>query len=76
MLLEVLERIERAVTRSPARPNVSGNVFAELVDMSEAIARTRREIAQIRPPHQFDKQLVSATEELDHIVRMRTSRMP
>ena len=68
MLLEVLERIERAVTRSPTRPNVSGNVFAELVDMSEAIARTRREIAQIRPPHQFDKQLVSATEELDHIV--------
>jgi chemotaxis regulatin CheY-phosphate phosphatase CheZ len=68
MLLEALDRIERAVTRTPARSNVPGNVFAELVDMSEAIARTRREIAQIRPPHQFDKQLVSATEELDHIV--------
>jgi len=35
--------------------------------MSEAIARTRREIAQIRPPHQFDKQLSNATEELDQI---------
>ena len=44
------------------------NVFAELVEMSEAIARTRREIAQIKPPHQFDKQLISATAELDHIV--------
>jgi chemotaxis regulatin CheY-phosphate phosphatase CheZ len=68
MLLEALDRIERAVTRAPARSNVPGNVFAELVDMSEAIARTRREIAQIRPPHQFDKQITSATEELDHIV--------
>jgi chemotaxis regulatin CheY-phosphate phosphatase CheZ len=36
--------------------------------MSEAIARTRREIAQIRPPHQFEQQLVNATAELDHIV--------
>jgi chemotaxis regulatin CheY-phosphate phosphatase CheZ len=68
MLLEALDRIERAVTRPTARPSAPGNVFAELVDMSEAIARTRREIAQIRPPHQFDKQIMSATEELDHIV--------
>ena len=53
------------------RPQPAGrpsNVLAELVEMSEAIARTRREIAQIKPPHQFDKQLISATEELDHIV--------
>lgn len=68
MLLEAIARIERAVLKPPARHAVPSNVFAELVDMSEAIARTRREIAQIRPPHQFDKQLISATEELDHIV--------
>ncbi|MEX1060417.1 MAG: hypothetical protein WED13_05295 [Methyloceanibacter sp.] len=68
MLLEAIARIERALLKPPARHAVPSNVFAELVDMSEAIARTRREIAQIRPPHQFDKQLISATEELDHIV--------
>jgi chemotaxis regulatin CheY-phosphate phosphatase CheZ len=68
MLLEAIARIERAVLKPASRQAVPSNVFAELVDMSEAIARTRREIAQIRPPHQFDKQLISATEELDHIV--------
>lgn len=68
MLLEALARIEQAVTKPAARQAVPSNVFAELVDMSEAIARTRREIAQIRPPYQFDRQLINATEELDHIV--------
>ena len=68
MLLEAIARIERAVLKPAPRQAVPNNVFAELVDMSEAIARTRREIAQIRPPHQFDQQLISATAELDHIV--------
>jgi chemotaxis regulatin CheY-phosphate phosphatase CheZ len=68
MLLEALARIERAVLKPQQRQTAPCGVFAELVDMSEAIARTRREIAQIRPPHQFDQQLVSATAELDHIV--------
>jgi chemotaxis protein CheZ len=68
MLLEALSRIERAVSRPAAKQGAPGNVFAELVEMSEAIARTRREIAQIRPPYKFDQQLVNATEELDHIV--------
>jgi chemotaxis protein CheZ len=67
LLLEAIARLETAVLR-PHRQATPGNVFAELVEMSEAIARTRREIAQIKPPQQFDKQLVSATEELDHIV--------
>jgi chemotaxis protein CheZ len=68
LLLEALGRIERAVTKPASRHGAPGNVFAELVEMSEAIARTRREIAQIRPPHQFDQLLVNATAELDHIV--------
>jgi chemotaxis protein CheZ len=67
MLLEAIASLETAVLK-PQRQTPPGNVFAELVEMSEAIARTRREIAQIRPPQQFDRQLVSATEELDHIV--------
>jgi chemotaxis regulatin CheY-phosphate phosphatase CheZ len=68
MLLDALARIEKAVTKPAVRHGIPGNVLAELVDMSEAIAHTRREIAQIRPPYQFDKQLFDATEELDHIV--------
>jgi chemotaxis regulatin CheY-phosphate phosphatase CheZ len=69
MLLEALARIEAAVLKPmPRQAAVPGNVFAELVEMSEAIARTRREIAQIKPPHQFDRQLVRATEELDYVV--------
>jgi chemotaxis protein CheZ len=68
LLLEAIARIERAMLKRQPRQAAPNNVFAELVEMSEAIARTRREIAQIKPPHQFDKQLSSASEELDHIV--------
>jgi chemotaxis protein CheZ len=67
MLLEAIAKLEAAVLK-PQRQTAAGTVFGELVDMSEAIARTRREIAQIKPPMQFDEQLVSATAELDHIV--------
>jgi chemotaxis regulatin CheY-phosphate phosphatase CheZ len=68
MLLEAIARIERAVLKNAPRQGAPSNVFAELVEMSEAIARTRREIAQIKPSHQFDQQLVGATAELEHIV--------
>ncbi|HYJ59347.1 MAG TPA: hypothetical protein VEW64_08400 [Methyloceanibacter sp.] len=71
LLLEALARIETAVTKPVPRHGAPGNIFAELIEMSEAIARTRREIAHIRPPHQldqFDQQLFDATVELDHIV--------
>jgi chemotaxis regulatin CheY-phosphate phosphatase CheZ len=68
LLLEAIARIEQAVLKPHPRQAAPSNVFAELVEMSEAIARTRHEIAQIKPPHQFDQQLISATAELDHIV--------
>ena len=67
MLLKAIAKLETALL-TPHRQAAPNNVFSELVEMSEAIARTRREIAQIKPPHQFDKQLISATEELDHII--------
>jgi chemotaxis regulatin CheY-phosphate phosphatase CheZ len=68
LLLEAIARIEKAMLKPPSRQAAPSGVFAELVEMSEAIARTRREIAQIKPPHQFDQQLISASAELDHIV--------
>lgn len=70
LLLEAIGRLEVAVRKpqTPAQAVHASQIFDELVEMSEAISRTRREIAQIRPPHQFDKQLGTASEELDHIV--------
>ena len=67
LLLDAIARLEAAVLK-PQRQTGFATVLAELVEMSEAIARTRREIAQLRPPQQFDKQLSDATEELDQIV--------
>ena len=67
LLLDAIARLEASVLK-PKRQTGLDAVLAELVEMSEAIVRTRREIAQIRPPHQFDKQLTNASEELDQIV--------
>lgn len=67
LLLDAMARLE-AVVLKPQRQTGFATVLAELIEMSEAIARTRREIAQLRPPQQFDKQLSGATEELDQIV--------
>jgi chemotaxis protein CheZ len=67
LLLDAIARLEAAVLK-PQRQKGFATVLAELVEMSQAIARTRQEIAQLRRPQQFDKQLTEATEELDHIV--------
>ena len=70
LLLSAIARLEVAVLKPQHQIQTAPamQIFDELVEMSEAISRTRREIAQIRPPHQFDKQLVTASEELDQIV--------
>ena len=74
LLLDAIARLEAAVLK-PQRQTGFARVLAELVEMSEAIplialftGARRREIAQLRPPKQFDKQLSDATEELDQIV--------
>ena len=67
MLLEAITRLEVAVLK-PQRQPAPADILAELKALSEAIANTRREIARIKPPHQLDKDLVGATEELDSIV--------
>ncbi|MGH6866054.1 MAG: hypothetical protein ACREDO_07800 [Methyloceanibacter sp.] len=67
MLLDAIARLETAVLK-PQGKDAPASFLGELVEMSEAIARTRREIAQIKPPHRFDKPLILASEELDQIV--------
>ncbi|MEZ5829453.1 MAG: hypothetical protein R3D01_14240 [Hyphomicrobiales bacterium] len=67
MLLDAMARLETAVLK-PQRHVALTSVLSELGDMSEAIARTRREIASLKPPHRFDKQLTDVSGELDLIV--------
>jgi chemotaxis protein CheZ len=67
MLLKALERIESAVTGERSVSAVDRIRF-DLVEMANAIARTKTEIAAIRPegdPGRF----AAATEELDCVVQ-------
>ena len=67
LMLDAIARLEAAVLKPQRRAGFS-SVLGELVEISEAIARTRREIAQLKPPPQFDRHITDATEELDQIV--------
>ena len=52
MLLEAIARLEHIIRR-PQNDRDNEGVWGELVEMSEAIARMRREIAAIKPPSQI-----------------------
>jgi hypothetical protein len=67
LLLDAIARLEAAVLKPQRQTGFSG-ILAELADISAAITRTRREIAQLRTPPTFDKRLSNASEELDQIV--------
>ncbi|MEC9367719.1 MAG: chemotaxis protein [Pseudomonadota bacterium] len=71
VLLDAIIKLETAVMRD-RMPTPGGETLRrDLIEMSEAIARTRREIAAIRPPADAageGRGLGSATEELDAIV--------
>jgi chemotaxis protein CheZ len=62
MLFDAIAKLELAVLRPQRR--YQDQMLSDLIEMSEAIARTRREIAAIKPPNQ----LLAASEELDDIV--------
>jgi hypothetical protein len=63
MLLGAIAKLEAAVVKQQQQMPPC-DVVGELVEMSKAIARTRREIAEIKPTHQLDEQFM--TEEFDH----------
>jgi chemotaxis protein CheZ len=62
MLFDAIAKLELAVLRPQRR--YQDQMLSDLIEMSEAIGRTRREIAAIKPPNQ----LLAASEELDDIV--------
>src|SRR5262245_14694158 len=68
MLLAALERIESALGGEGTLPSVDRIRF-DLVDMAKAIARTKSEIAAIKPDAEHHGKFGEASEELDSIVR-------
>jgi hypothetical protein len=62
MLLEAIAKLEMSALRPQRRQQ--DQMLDDLVEMREAIERTRREIAAIKPPNH----IAAATEELDDIV--------
>lgn len=70
MLLAALERIEGWVkTERGGGTQPADRVRLELVDMAQAIARTKAEIAAIKPDAEQHGKFGDATEELDAIVQ-------
>ena len=68
MLLAALDRIEAAVRGERSVQSID-NVRFDLVDMAKAIARTKAEIASIKPDTEQHGKFGEATEELDSIVQ-------
>src|SRR5262245_6508935 len=70
MLLTALERIEAAMREQRARaPQQVDQIRFDLVEMAKAIARTKTEIAAIKPDAEHHGKFGEASEELDSIVQ-------
>jgi len=67
LVLDAIARLEHALAGKAGGADVE-RMRADLVDMAEAIARTKTEIAAIRPEGGDPSQIVRATDELDAIV--------
>src|SRR6201982_2959333 len=67
MLLTAIERIEAVMRGEPSTQSVDRIRF-DLVEMAKAIARTKAEIAAIKPDIEQHGKFGEATEELDSIV--------
>jgi chemotaxis regulatin CheY-phosphate phosphatase CheZ len=67
MLLRALERIEGAIRGAPAGGPVD-RIRVDLFDMAKSIARTKAEIAAIKPDSAHHGRFGDATAELDSIV--------
>jgi chemotaxis regulatin CheY-phosphate phosphatase CheZ len=68
IVLDAIERVE-AVLRGDAVPQPYDRVRFDLIEMAKAIARTRAEIAAIKPDAEHDGKIGAASVELDAIVR-------
>ncbi|CAO4156070.1 hypothetical protein [Methylorubrum extorquens] len=67
VLLDAIRRIENVVTTD--RPDDVGRFRGDLMEMADAIARTRAEVAALSTAEQGESRLTVASEALDAIVR-------
>jgi hypothetical protein len=67
VLLAALDRIETSIT-SGRSTEPDSRIRGDIVEMSQAIARTKAEIAAIKPDSEHHGKFGEATEELDSIV--------
>jgi chemotaxis regulatin CheY-phosphate phosphatase CheZ len=69
MLLGAIHRLENVVTSERGPAEGVGRLRGDLMEMANAIARTKAEIAAISAPEQDQTRLSVASEALDAIVR-------
>ena len=67
LVLDAIARLEHALAEKAGGADLE-RMRADLVDMAEAITRTKTEIAAIKPEGGDPSQIVRATDELDAIV--------
>ncbi len=67
-VLSAIERLESVVRGESTNPSIDRMRF-DLIEMAKAIARTKSEIAAIKPDIEHHGRIGEATEELDSIVR-------
>ncbi len=67
MLLDAISKLEATVLK-PNAEQPDAAIRRDLIEMAEAISRTRKEIAAMGTAEQEDSKFTSATEELDAIV--------
>lgn len=68
VLLDAIRRIENVVTTTDRQDDV-GRFRGDLIEMADAIARTRAEVAALSTAEQGESRLTVASEALDAIVR-------
>jgi chemotaxis protein CheZ len=71
-VLSKLERLERAIRRDRAVPDID-RIRLDLADMAEAISRTKQEIAQMKVETEHGGRFSDASQELDAIVSQTES---
>ena len=67
LILEAISKLEDSVAQ-PKTSIESEKVKNDLLEMSQAIEKTRKEIASLKLPEDENDHLINATEELDAIV--------
>jgi chemotaxis protein CheZ len=68
IVLEAIEKIERGLSGQTVTPQAEKKIHVDLIEMANAIARTKSEIAAIKPDGGAEGQIGIATTELDSIV--------